>query len=68
MNFIYKFFARLTHPYNRPELAGNMTILLLAFIYLSVSIITTKPKKAESKETGRSDFNSSLVFHKTIHG
>ena len=64
MNFIYKFFARLTHPYNRPELAGNITVLFLAFLYLFISIITTQSGKVQLKETYKSSSNKGIMMIK----
>ncbi len=56
MNFMYRLIARILHPYNRPALAGNITLLLLAFLYLSLSIITAPSGQIESKDT----YNNSL--------
>ena len=47
MKFLQKNFAIITNPYNRPEIAGNLTVLFLALVYLFVSIATDKPTNAQ---------------------
>lgn len=58
MNFISKLFAHLTHPYNRPELAGNLTLWFFAFLYLSLSIVTTRTNNVRSQETYENSLTS----------
>ena len=54
MRFIYKVLAYLVHPYNRPELAGNLTLISLALLYLIISVVTTRPSNSQSKQFSNS--------------
>lgn len=54
MRFIYRVLAYLFHPYNRPELAGNLTLISLALVYLIISVATARPNNTQSKQFSNS--------------
>ncbi len=68
MNFIYTFFARLLHPYNRPALAGNLTLIFFALLYVVVGVMTDPPVNSESKRSPESSHPITIEVDKSDRG
>ncbi|RMF21919.1 MAG: hypothetical protein D6756_11555 [Cyanobacteria bacterium J083] len=64
MKLLYKLIWLVTHPYNRAEIYGNLTVAGLAFVYVVLSFTASNSASQNNRlEFTQSQSSGVEIFH-----